>query len=119
MAFETILVDVTGGILTITLNRPDRMNAFTTTMMHEMVAAFDQADGDDAVRAVIVTGSGGRSVPVPISARAARHSTIRVAPITSTAARRSAPMAASICRIPARATPAGGWCCASSIAASR
>ena len=46
MAFETILVDVTGGILTITLNRPDRMNAFTTAMMHEMVAAFDQADGD-------------------------------------------------------------------------
>ena len=61
MAFETILVDVADGILTITLNRPDRMNAFTTTMMHEMVAAFDRADGDDAVRAVIVTGSGDRA----------------------------------------------------------
>lgn len=61
MAFEKILVDVADGILTITLNRPERMNAFTTLMMREMVAAFDQADGDDAVRAVIVTGSGDRA----------------------------------------------------------
>ncbi|HSI19523.1 MAG TPA: enoyl-CoA hydratase-related protein [Sphingomonas sp.] len=61
MAFETILVDVTDGILTITLHRPDRMNAFTPVMMREMVAAFDQADADDAVRAVIVTGSGERA----------------------------------------------------------
>jgi enoyl-CoA hydratase/carnithine racemase len=61
MVLETILVDVADGILTITLDRPHRMNAFTTTMMHEMTAAFDQADGDDAVRAVIVTGSGDRA----------------------------------------------------------
>jgi enoyl-CoA hydratase/carnithine racemase len=56
--FETILVDVSDGILTITLNRPDRMNAFTPIMMAEMCAAFDMADADDAVRAVIVTGAG-------------------------------------------------------------
>ena len=58
MEFETIKADVDDGVMTITLNRPDRMNAFTTPMMKEMVAAFDQADGDDEVRAVIVTGAG-------------------------------------------------------------
>jgi enoyl-CoA hydratase/carnithine racemase len=59
--FTTILTDISEGILTITLNRPDRMNAFTGEMMKEMVAAFDIADSDDAVRAVIVTGSGERA----------------------------------------------------------
>ncbi len=61
MAYETILTDVTDNIMTITLNRPDRMNAFNPTMMNEMIAAFDEADGDDAVRAVIVTGAGDRA----------------------------------------------------------
>jgi enoyl-CoA hydratase/carnithine racemase len=56
--FENIIVDVSDGILTITLSRPDRMNAFTPQMMAEMIAAFDMADADDAVRAVIVTGAG-------------------------------------------------------------
>ena len=59
--FTTITTDISEGILTITLNRPDRMNAFTGEMMKEMVAAFDIADADDAVRAVIVTGSGERA----------------------------------------------------------
>ncbi len=59
--FESILTEISDGILTITLNRPDRMNAFTTVMMKEMVAAFDMADADDAIRAVIVTGSGDRA----------------------------------------------------------
>lgn len=59
--FETILTDISDGILTITLHRPDRMNAFTAGMMKEMIAAFDMADADDAVRAVIVTGSGDRA----------------------------------------------------------
>lgn len=61
MAYETILFGVTDGIATITLHRPDRMNAFTPQMMTEMIDAFDQADADDAVRAVIVTGSGERA----------------------------------------------------------
>jgi enoyl-CoA hydratase/carnithine racemase len=61
MAFETILTDITDGILTITLNRPEKMNAFTATMMAEMIAALDIADGDDAVRAVIITGHGDRA----------------------------------------------------------
>lgn len=57
-SFETILTEVRDGILTITLNRPDRLNAFTPQMMKELIAAFDQADADDAVRAVILTGAG-------------------------------------------------------------
>jgi len=56
--FETILYDVADGIATITLNRPDRLNAFTTQMMMDMIAAFDHADADDDVRVVIVTGAG-------------------------------------------------------------
>ncbi len=56
--FETITTAVEDGIFTLMLNRPDRMNAFTPLMMREMCAAFDIADGDDDVRAVIVTGAG-------------------------------------------------------------
>ena len=59
--YETILTDLSDGIFTITLNRPDRMNAFTGQMMLEMIAAFDEADANDEVRAVIVTGSGERA----------------------------------------------------------
>ncbi|MEM8697352.1 MAG: crotonase/enoyl-CoA hydratase family protein [Pseudomonadota bacterium] len=59
--YQTILTDLSDGIFTITLNRPDRMNAFTERMMHEMIAAFDEADADDDVRAVIVTGEGDRA----------------------------------------------------------
>lgn len=57
-AFETLLYSVDSGIATITLHRPDKLNAFTTTMMLELIEAFDATDADDAVRAVIVTGSG-------------------------------------------------------------
>ncbi|HEY1561149.1 MAG TPA: crotonase/enoyl-CoA hydratase family protein [Caulobacteraceae bacterium] len=56
--FETILYEVRDGVATITLNRPDKLNAFTARMMAEMIAAFDLTDGDDGVRAVIVTGAG-------------------------------------------------------------
>jgi enoyl-CoA hydratase/carnithine racemase len=59
--FETIHYEVQGGIATITLNRPERMNAFTYTMMGELLAAFDSTDADDQVRAVIVTGAGERA----------------------------------------------------------
>jgi enoyl-CoA hydratase/carnithine racemase len=57
-AFETILYCLEDGIATITLNRPDRLNAFTAQMMLDMIAAFDVTDADDAVGAVIVTGAG-------------------------------------------------------------
>jgi enoyl-CoA hydratase/carnithine racemase len=56
--FEQIRYEVADGVLTITLNRPDRLNAFTETMMNELIAAFDASDADDEVRAVIVTGEG-------------------------------------------------------------
>jgi enoyl-CoA hydratase/carnithine racemase len=56
--FKEIRYEVADGILTITLNRPDRLNAFTETMMQELIAAFDASDADDDVRAVIVTGEG-------------------------------------------------------------
>jgi enoyl-CoA hydratase/carnithine racemase len=58
MAFETLLYDEAGGIATVTLNRPDRLNAVNTTVIRELVAALDQADADDTVRAVVVTGAG-------------------------------------------------------------
>jgi enoyl-CoA hydratase/carnithine racemase len=58
MDFEQITTELADRVLTITLNRPDRLNAFTSTMGEELRAAFDQADADDDVRAVIVTGAG-------------------------------------------------------------
>ena len=56
--FTQIRYDVTDRVATITLDRPDKLNAFTATMMTELIAAFDAADADDDVRAVIVTGAG-------------------------------------------------------------
>jgi enoyl-CoA hydratase/carnithine racemase len=56
--FSQIRYDVADHVATVTLDRPDRLNAFTGTMMHELIAAFDEADADDDVRAVIVTGAG-------------------------------------------------------------
>ena len=61
MSFEEIRLDKHEGIALLTLHRPDRMNAFTTEMMLEIVAALDECDADDAVRAVIFTGSGDRA----------------------------------------------------------
>ena len=58
MTFEHIRYDVADRIATITLNRPDRMNAFTNRMTAELIEAFDRSDADDEVRAVIVTGAG-------------------------------------------------------------
>jgi enoyl-CoA hydratase/carnithine racemase len=58
MSFQDIRYDVADRVLTITLNRPDRLNAFTPTMGHELIEAFDRADADDDVRAIIVTGEG-------------------------------------------------------------
>jgi enoyl-CoA hydratase/carnithine racemase len=58
MDYTQILYDVADHIATITLNRPEALNAFTGTMMNEMIDAFDRIDADDDVRAVIVTGAG-------------------------------------------------------------
>src|SRR5260370_37374008 len=58
MAYEQIIYEVADNIATITLNRPEKLNAFTGIMMNEMIDAFDKADADDNVRAIIVTGAG-------------------------------------------------------------
>jgi enoyl-CoA hydratase/carnithine racemase len=56
--FSEIRYEVEDGVCTVTLHRPDRLNAVTTTMLRELGEAWDRADADDAVRAVIVTGAG-------------------------------------------------------------
>ena len=56
--YEQIKYEVQDNILTITLNRPEKMNAFTHIMMDELISAFDAADADDNVRAIIMTGAG-------------------------------------------------------------
>lgn len=58
MSYRMITTDISNGVMTLTLARPDRLNAFTRLMMDEMLAALDTADQDDAVRAIIVTGAG-------------------------------------------------------------
>ena len=58
MPYETILTDLAENIFTITINRPDKLNALNLTMIRELIDAFDQADADDAARAIIVTGAG-------------------------------------------------------------
>ncbi|WP_199502925.1 crotonase/enoyl-CoA hydratase family protein [Qipengyuania sp. YIM B01966] len=59
--YTQIRLDIAEGIATLTLYRPDKMNAFTRTMMAEIIDAIDRTDADDSVRAVIVTGHGERA----------------------------------------------------------
>ena len=56
--FETLLYEVEAGVATITLNRPDKLNAFNRKMCQELQDVFDVTDGDPEVRAVIITGAG-------------------------------------------------------------
>ncbi len=58
MAYETLLTDLEAGILTITLNRPDRLNALTATMLTELLDVLDEVDRNDEIRVAIVTGAG-------------------------------------------------------------
>ncbi|MCH7743577.1 MAG: crotonase/enoyl-CoA hydratase family protein [Proteobacteria bacterium] len=58
MDYEQIIYDVDENILTITLNRPDKLNAFTGQMLNELLDALDRADADDDVKAIIFTGAG-------------------------------------------------------------
>ncbi len=58
MSYETLLYERDGPVLTLTLNRPDKLNAYTATMGRELEDAFRRADMDDEVRVVIVTGAG-------------------------------------------------------------
>jgi enoyl-CoA hydratase/carnithine racemase len=61
MGYSQIDYQVSEKIATITLNRPEKMNAFTGTMMNEIIDAMDRVDGDDDVRAVVFTGAGERA----------------------------------------------------------
>ena len=56
--YTEIIYEVSNNIATVTMHRPDKMNAFTGVMMNELLQVFDEIDADDNVRAVIVTGSG-------------------------------------------------------------
>jgi enoyl-CoA hydratase/carnithine racemase len=58
MAYEQIRVELANRVLTITLNRPERLNAWTPTMGRELIAALDDADADDEVRVIVFTGAG-------------------------------------------------------------
>jgi enoyl-CoA hydratase/carnithine racemase len=58
MDYEAIRYQVADRVLTITLHRPDKLNAFTERMCRELIDAFDRADADDDVRAIVVTGAG-------------------------------------------------------------
>jgi enoyl-CoA hydratase/carnithine racemase len=58
VTYATLTYAVDDGILTLTLNRPDKLNAFTVEMANELVHAFNRASDDDAVRAIVVTGAG-------------------------------------------------------------
>ena len=58
MKYKTIDYTTQDSILTLTLSRPDHMNAFTTEMSHELIDAFSRASDDDAVGAVVITGAG-------------------------------------------------------------
>jgi enoyl-CoA hydratase/carnithine racemase len=58
VGFEQIATGLEDRVLTITLDRPERLNAWTDTMCRELIAAFDRADADDEVRAIVVTGAG-------------------------------------------------------------
>ena len=102
MDTEEILYAVADRVATITLNRPDKLNAFTRRMRDELIDAFERADADDEVRAVIVTGGGPRLLRRrrPVGRRRA-PSTTRTRSAADAAARHGA-------------TAADGYRCASS-----
>ena len=66
--------ELADGVLTVTLDRPAKLNAFTVQMHCELIAAFDQADADHDVRCVVVTGAA-VPAPAPTWGRAATAST--------------------------------------------
>jgi enoyl-CoA hydratase/carnithine racemase len=58
MTYETLLTGLHDGVMTVTLNRPDKLNAFNQTMSRELIDFFTTVNADDAVRAIVVTGAG-------------------------------------------------------------
>jgi 1,4-dihydroxy-2-naphthoyl-CoA synthase len=99
MRYEQILYAVEDSILTITLARPERLNAFTARMCRELLDAFDRSDADDSVRVVIVTGAG-REVQYQAERDAGILPVVGAAGIQMTAAGHRLPqeMPRSLCR---------------------
>ncbi len=58
MQYETLLTDLADGVMTVTLNRPDKLNAFNTMMSRELIDFFQRANTMDEIRAIVVTGAG-------------------------------------------------------------
>ena len=58
MAYETLLTDLQDGVMTVTLNRPDKLNAFNQTMSRELIDFFTSANTNDEIRAIVITGAG-------------------------------------------------------------
>jgi enoyl-CoA hydratase/carnithine racemase len=58
MAYETLLTELSDGVMTVTLNRPDKLNAFNTVMSRELIELFHGVNGMDEVRAIVITGAG-------------------------------------------------------------
>ncbi len=58
MAYETLLTELADGVMTVTLNRPDKLNAFNTVMSRELIDFFHGVNQQDEVRAIVVTGAG-------------------------------------------------------------
>src|SRR5258708_27891935 len=58
LKYETLLTDLADGVMTVTLNRPDKLNAFNTAMSRELIDFFGRVNAMDEVRAIVVTGAG-------------------------------------------------------------
>ena len=58
MSYSEILYETDGALLCLTMNRPQKLNAFTGTMLEEFIDAYERADADDQIRAIVVTGAG-------------------------------------------------------------
>src|SRR6266851_1962635 len=58
MKYETLLTDLTDGVMTVTLNRPDKLNAFDKSMSKELIDFFQRVNAMDEVRSIVVTGAG-------------------------------------------------------------
>ena len=73
MDYEAILLDVKDRVATITLNRPERMNAWNNQMASELGLAMQACNDDDEVRAIVLTGTGRALAFAPLSNSSRRH----------------------------------------------
>ena len=81
MAYETVLYEVTNKVATITLNRPEALNALSPKLEDEMHQALDEADADEGVRASSSPAQGGPSRPAMMSRRARASNRASIRPV--------------------------------------